>query len=142
MLRPQRIAFAVVAVIFLILVVVQVFLAGIGVFVRGVDSFSYHRGLGYLLPLIPIAVLLLALAARAGPTTGRLCGALLVLVIIQSILPALGSDAPVVAALHPVNALAIFYVALVVARRAVALARQPSPDVVGTVELVGETPQT
>ena len=69
MLRPQRIAFAIVAVSFLALIVVQVFLAGIGVFVRDVDSFSYHRGLGYLLPLGPIVVLLLALAARAGPDT-------------------------------------------------------------------------
>lgn len=142
MLRPQRIAFALVAGSFLALIVLQVFLAGIGVFVRGAGSFDSHRGLGWLLPLGPIVVLIMASAAKVGPDTRRLCWALLILVFIQSVLPAFRAGAPVVAALHPVNALAIFYVALLVARRAVALAREPSPDVVGTVELVGETPRT
>jgi len=142
MQRTARIAFAVVAWLFLIGIVVQVFLAGVGLFVRGVDAFSYHRALGWLLHLGPLLVLLFAWAASAGRTTMWLSTALLVLVGIQPILPSLRTDLPFGAALHPVNALAIFYLALVVARRAQALAQQPSPSPVaaGAVELVGDTP--
>lgn len=122
--RPVRIAFAVVACLFLAAIVIQVFLAGVGLFMY---RFSYHMEFGWWLPLGPFPVLLLAWAAGAGRTTIRLSVALLLLVWIQPFLPELRRDLPVAAALHPVNALAIFWLAFSVARRSLVVARQPTP---------------
>jgi hypothetical protein len=120
-----RIAFAAVAWLFLAAIVVQVFLAGIGLFVPGVDMFAYHRQLGWLLHGGPIPVLLLAWAAGADRRTMWLSAALLVLVIFQPFLPGMRTDLPFAAALHPVNALAIFGLAVAIARRSLAMAREP-----------------
>jgi hypothetical protein len=140
MQRTVRIAFALVAWLFLIAIVVQVFLAGVGLFVAGVDTFSYHRQLGWLLHGGPLPVLLLAWAAGADRTTIWLSVALLVLVAFQPFLPGMRADLPLVAALHPVNALVIFWLAVVVARRALALARQPIASVAAEAELAGTHP--
>ena len=121
----MRVAFAVVAWLFVAAIVVQVFLAGVGLFVRGFDTFSYHRALGWLLHLGPLVVVLFAWGAHPGRTTMWLSGLLILLVGIQPFLPAMRDDAPFVAALHPVNALAIFAVGLVIALRATSLARSP-----------------
>jgi uncharacterized protein DUF6220 len=121
----MRLAFAVVAWLFVAVIVVQVFLAGVGLFVGGIDTFSAHRGLGWMLHLAPIVVLLFAWGAHPGSTTMWLSGLLLLLVGIQPFLPSMRGDLPFVAALHPVNALAIFAVGLLIARRATVLARTP-----------------
>jgi len=126
--RVLRIAFAVVAWLFVIAVVVQIFLAGVGFFVPGVDTFSYHRSFGWLLHGGPLPVLLLAWAAGAGRSTIWLCVALFVLVLVQPFLPGMRQDLPFVAALHPVNAVAIFWLGVTVARRATILARQRIPE--------------
>src|SRR6187551_1620665 len=113
-----RIAFALVAWLFLIAIVVQVFLAGMGLFVPGVDMFAYHRQLGWLLHGGPIPVVLLAWAAGADRRTMWLSGAL----------PGMRVALPFAAALHPVNALAIFWLAAAIARRSLSLAmNQPYP---------------
>jgi Family of unknown function (DUF6220) len=119
----MRAVFAVIAWVFVAAIVVQVFLAGVGLFVPGIDTFSAHRALGWMLHLGPIVVILAAWAAHPGPTTMWLSGALLLLVGIQPFLPAMRTDLPLAAALHPVNALAIFWVAILIARRATVLAR-------------------
>jgi hypothetical protein len=121
----MRAAFAVVAWLFLAAIVFQVFLAGVGLFVQGIDTFSYHRALGWLLHLGPLVVVLFAWGAHPGRTTMWLSGLLILLVGIQPFLPAMRDDLPFVAALHPVNALAIFAVGLVIALRATSLARSP-----------------
>jgi len=126
LLSAFRFTFAIVAWLFLIAVIVQVFLAGVGFFVPGVDPFSYHRSLGWLLHGVPLLVLLFAWLARSGRTTIWLSVALIVLVGIQPFLPGLRTSLPLVAALHPVNALAIFWVALAIARQATALLRRPT----------------
>jgi len=133
--RSLRIAFAVVAWLFLIAIVIQVFLAGVGLFVRGIDTFSYHRALGWQLPIGPMLGLLFAWAAGAGRATISLSAVLVVLVVVQPMLPGLRTDLPFVAALHPVNAVAIFGLATLVARRALALARQPGSRAASPSEL-------
>jgi hypothetical protein len=120
-----RITFALVAGLFLGAIVIQVFLAGVGLFVPGIDTFSYHRQLGWLLHGGPLPVLLLAWGVGAGRSTIWLSVTLLVLVGIQPFLPGLRADVPFAAALHPVNALAIFWLAVAVTRRSVSLALQP-----------------
>ena len=136
MQRSVRIAFALAAWLFLAAIMIQVFLAGVGFFVPGIDMFSYHRQVGWLLHGGPLPVLLLAWAARAGRTTIWLSVALFVLVAFQPFLPTMRQDLPWVAALHPVNALAISWLAITVALRATAWARQPIPTVAAAAEVL------
>jgi hypothetical protein len=116
-----RSMFAVVAWLFFIGVVLQVFLAGLGLL--GGNTMEAHIGFGYLLPLVAILLALLAWPAHPDRRTFRLTMLLLVITIIQPNLPLLRDVSPVIAALHPVNALAIFWLALTVARGSVALLR-------------------
>ena len=116
-----RYLFAAVAVLFVVGVVVQVFLAGVGLF--GAGDMAGHVDFGYLLSAVPLLPLVLAWPARAGRRTAALCAGLLVATQIQTFLPLLRDDAPLVAALHPVNALLMFGLGLMVARRGLALAR-------------------
>jgi uncharacterized membrane protein len=138
----MKVAFAIVAWLFVAAIVVQVFLAGVGLFVRGFDTFSYHRALGWLLHLGPLVVILLAWGAHPGRTTMWLSGLLILLVGIQPFLPAMRDDQPFVAALHPVNALAIFAVGLVIALRATTLARSATEAPAETSALIPEAPRS
>ena len=53
---------------------------------------------------------------------------------VQTFLPLARDDMPWVAALHPVNALLVFGVAVVLGQRAVALARMPTDQPAGIRE--------
>jgi bacteriorhodopsin len=126
MVRVARLIFAGAAWILFAALIVQVFLAGVGLFVSEVDSFAAHRNLGWILHLSPILVLLLAWAARAPRGTILMAVGLLVVMLFQPFLPGLRDSLPLVAALHPVNALAIVAFSWEVARRATVLAREPA----------------
>ncbi len=86
-------------------VVAQFFFAGLGIF--GATSFGAHKMVGSLIIPASLILLVLALAGRLGTVRIGLSGLLLVLTVVQSILP---SAPAVIAALHPVNALAILAV--------------------------------
>ena len=116
-----RYLFAAVAGVFVVGVVVQVFLAGVGLF--GAGDMVGHVNFGYLLSIVPFLSLLLAWPARVGGRTAALCAGLLVATQVQTFLPLLRDDAPLVAAVHPVNALLLFGLGSIVARRGMALAR-------------------
>jgi hypothetical protein len=120
-IQTWRYLFAATAVLFLAGVVVQVYLAGVGLF--GAGSIENHRGLGYILSIAPVIPLLFAWPARAGQRTVILCAALLVAAFVQSILPSLKGSVPLIAALHPLNAILVFGLSVVVARRAVGMVR-------------------
>src|SRR6266571_3553470 len=127
MVSVARLAFAGAAWIVFAALIVQVFLAGVGLFVTGDDSFAPHRVLGYLLSLVPILVLLLAFAARAPRGIVWFAAGLAVAAFVQSILPGLRDSMPLIAALHPVNALLIVWLSWTVAGRATALVRASMP---------------
>jgi hypothetical protein len=86
-------------------VIAQFFFAGLGIF--GATGFGVHQMVGYLVILVSLILLLLALAGRLGNMRIGLSALLLVLTVVQSMLP---SGPAVIAALHPVNALAILAV--------------------------------
>jgi hypothetical protein len=120
-MQTSRSLLAAFAWVFVALLLVQVFLAGIAVF--GAGGFAPHRWLGLLVALVlPIILLVTAAAARAGRLV-RLSALLLGLGVLQAALPWLRGDAPYVAALHPVNALVIAWLGVVIARGATVLAR-------------------
>jgi uncharacterized protein DUF6220 len=127
----RRRGFAVACWIFVAGVALQVFLAGTGLF--EMTDFTMHADLGWLLALVPVVLLALALVARVDRTTLLLVIALMVATLVQPELAAARDEAPSVAALHPVNALLIAFLAWTVARRATAVARtgdavDTSPD--------------
>jgi hypothetical protein len=109
--------------IILVAVGAQFFFAGLGLFTT--VGFGAHRLIGSLIVPVSLILLLLAFVGRLGRMRIGLSAALFGLTLVQSLLirgPGL------VAALHPVNALAIVYVAqrlAIAGRRAV---RWSAPD--------------
>ena len=83
----------------------QFYLAGTALF--GATTFEAHRSLGMALVLPVVALLLLAVAGRMGRRLISISALLLVLTVVQILLPGLRDNVSWVAALHPVNALAL-----------------------------------
>jgi hypothetical protein len=102
--------------LFLAAILLQVFLIGLVLFAGG--SIENHRGFGYMIIFIALAVLLTALWARVPRRDGWMAAAVLGLYIVQTSFPMFKASAPVVAALHPVFAILLFWLGLIVARRA------------------------
>lgn len=101
-------------------VVAQFFLAGLGIFAGA--GFSVHRLNGYLLILESLVLLVLALVGSVGSVRIGLSAAMLALTVVQSRLP----DAPaLIAALHPLNAVAILFTAQQLAWRGLRSAASP-----------------
>ena len=120
-----RLVYAILAVLFMAGLIVQVFLAGVGLF--GAGDLELHRDVGYWLPLIPLLMLPIAWPARPGRGIVWLNVALFVAAFVQTLLPSLRGSVALIAALHPVNALLLFWLGLTIARRAVAMARGGAP---------------
>lgn len=112
-----RRAHLVVAWAFVAGVVVQVFLAGLGVF-DSPERFEVHATWGYTLELLPIVLLVLALIGRLGRRQVVYPIVIFAMFMLQSILVALRTDMPMVAALHPVNGFGILLVGILMAREA------------------------
>jgi Family of unknown function (DUF6220) len=117
--RVPLVIYTALAVVFLLSVVVQVFLAGAGIFASA-SWLSNHGILGHILPVIPLFMVILGLVGRLPRPINWLTVLLLVLVYIQPWFIYLGRGVgmPLFAALHPVNALAIFTLALYLLYRA------------------------
>jgi hypothetical protein len=118
---PARLALLVVAWLFVACIIVQVFLVGLDIFAK--VGGSVHRDFAYVYGWLAPILVLLAAWARVAAATYRLAVLLLVLFAIQTVLPSLRDQFPILAALHAVNALAIFALSVVVARRAFGLVR-------------------
>jgi hypothetical protein len=103
--------FAALAWIVVAAVVAQFFLAGLGLF--GASDFRAHRMNGSLLIPAALVLLLLALIGQLGGRRIALAALLLVLMLVQSLLV---RGPSLVAALHPLNALAVLGVSVRLAR--------------------------
>ena len=99
--------------IFALGVLLQAFLAGAALpQLGGSGTFATHIEVGYT--WMGIAALLVVLAAGLGRTDMRQVWgsvALFVLYIVQTLLPAFRGSTPLLAALHPLNAVVLFGVA-------------------------------
>jgi hypothetical protein len=110
--------------LFVASILVQVML--IGLFLFADIGLRPHRAFGSV--VVGILAILVAVTAGASQLPnggGRRAGLLLLLVVVQVILPAMHRSSPVIAALHPVNALLIFWLGIVVARNAGAALNAP-----------------
>ena len=110
-----RAVHAILSVLLVIGLVVQVFLAGLGVF-ETPERFALHRDFGYTLSLLPLFLLVSGLIGGIGRRIALLAVAVGLLFVMQSVFVALRADAPMAAALHPVNGFLILLLALVIAR--------------------------
>ena len=92
-----------------LLILVQVFLAGAGIF-AGPRFWPMHEMFGMILTLVPLVLVVLALFARLPRRFAWLGGLLFVLTGLQPALISLPGKLglPLLAALHPVNAVIIF----------------------------------
>jgi hypothetical protein len=100
--------------IFLMGLLLQFYLAGAALF--GVGSFEPHRMLGDALTILAILFPVLALVGRLGWQRIGLSMLLLLLTIVQIILPSLRGSVSWIAALHPVNALALMGISATIRR--------------------------
>jgi hypothetical protein len=112
-MTQARVLFYGLTVLFLLGVVVQFFLAGLYVF--GGTSIESHRVLGFILAAAALLLVILALVGRLPRKTVLLTLLLLGLGVLQSVL--VNVDIEDVAALHPVNALLVAFVAYVLMQR-------------------------
>ena len=121
-----RMAYLVVAWLFVAAVLSQIFLAGLSLFASAAN-WGAHQEFGYGISLLELLLVVLAFPGRIPRAIGRWLALLLVVYAIQTVLPNLRRDAPWVAALHPLNALAVFWIALTHARRARVELVMPQP---------------
>ncbi|HEX7169859.1 MAG TPA: DUF6220 domain-containing protein [Rubrobacter sp.] len=105
-----RIAYAVLTSVFVVCVLVQVFFAGMGAF--GAD-WSYHVSFVHFLEPLPLLMVPVAFVGRLSWGLRLLPLALVVLIGAQY---AFANAAVPAAALHPVNALLILLIGLLLAR--------------------------
>ena len=112
-----RQAHAIAAWLIVVAILVQVWLAGSAIpQLGGSGSFAPHVDFGYLIGLFILILLTLAIVARAGRRRIGQAAGLLVLYVIQTSLPYMDPALPAAAALHPVNALVMFGLAVWYAR--------------------------
>jgi hypothetical protein len=121
MIRTAQTAYRVATGLFLVRVLGQVFLAGLGIFAHPAN-FVTHVYMGAVLHGLATLMWILAALSRQPLQTTWLNGLLFGVLTLQGLLPNLRGIVPALAALHPVNALVIFWIALILARRAQAFA--------------------
>ena len=115
MLLVQR-AHRACAVSYIVALALQFYVAGLALF--GAASFVPHALLGYGLVIGAATLTVLTIAARFPRRTVALATGLIPLTVLQPVLAlVLRPAAPALAALHTLNALLIFVLALVVAQR-------------------------
>lgn len=136
--RSMRWTYVVFAWLFVATVVTQFFFAGL--FIFGAGPKDLHVGLGYSLFFVAILYTLFALAARLPWRWTGLTALLILIVLVQPMLAT--ASIPLLAALHPVNALLIFTLALYLAVRArrfipTSAAASPMPAQPRAIDQVG-----
>lgn len=113
-LLAQR-AFVIVAWTLVGCLVIQFFLVGLDLF-EAIGESELHRDFAYLYGWLTPILVLLATAAGLPRRVLLLTVALLALYAIQTYLPTISDALPRIAALHAINALLVFWLAVRVAR--------------------------
>lgn len=117
--RTHR-AYLILALIFAAGVMAQAFLAGAGIFLSGAWM-AWHEGIGHLLtspiPLIPLIILILSITGRMPGADRWLSASLFVLALVQPVVLYLRGLVPWLSALHPLIALLLFALPLLMSYR-------------------------
>ena len=110
-------AFLVVSALFVAGVIIQFFLAGLGVF-ESAAAFITHRDFGRAFGWLVLVMLILAIVGRLPRRQLVAVIGIIVAYALRSVLVAVRVDAPIVAALHPLNGVLILLLAVEVVRYA------------------------
>jgi len=115
-------------VLFVVAIVIQVVLAGLAIGqLGGSGNFGPHVDFGYTwVGLAALALVITAVIARMPRRDVGIAFGLLGLYIVQTLLPGARSSFPFIAALHPLNAMLLFVLAVWYARRAWRMAFAPA----------------
>jgi hypothetical protein len=114
-IRLIRIAFLATAWAFVACLVVQLFLVGLDLFEVTGDDVGIHREFAYVYGWGAPALVLLAAAGRVPRRHLAWTVALLVLFSLQTYLPLIAEELPLLGAVHAVNALLVVWLAVHVA---------------------------
>jgi hypothetical protein len=117
------------AVVWVAAIVVQVFLAGQAIAnLGGTGDFATHVNVGYSIGVVELVALGLAFPARMPRREKLISAGLLALYIVQTLLPPAKTVSPLIAGLHPLNAMVLFTLSVWYARHAWRLATAASSD--------------
>ena len=127
MVHGTRVVYQFFVWLFPIAILIQVLFVGLSLF-TGQSFWDAHTSLGHMIVLLPIILVILSYLGRLPRSEKILLWVLLVATIVQTeVFAAIRVDAPVAAAFHPVLALIIFALALIVALRARAVVQTALP---------------
>ena len=124
MVQVGRYLYVAVIWLFVAFLAVQIFYAGQGLFAVP-PNMETHKGFGWLVHLLDLALIAVALIAQVGRPTIWWVLALFVTSAIQPFLPEMRVDAPFFAALHPLNAVVISLIAVKLALESLRFLRSP-----------------
>jgi Family of unknown function (DUF6220) len=117
MVKWTRILYLIVAWLFPVAILIQVFLVGLSLF-TGQADFSTHRDVGHTLAVLPLLLVILAYLGRLPRSEKLLIWLLFGVYLVQAeVFAAIRDAVPLLAAFHPVLALVLFALALIIARR-------------------------
>lgn len=122
--RWIRLVFFLLAWYFFLAILAQVFLAGMAIFVD-IVWWDTHVGFGYTFGYVAIVLVILVFLARVPRSMWWLTILVLVDYAIQTFLPSLGESVGAVGALHPANALVLFFLSGTLALRSRAFVPPP-----------------
>jgi hypothetical protein len=111
MVQVGRYLYVAVIWLFVAFLAAQIFFAGLGLF--GIPrNMSLHDSFGWYVHILDLALIVVALLARVGRPTIWWVLALFLTSAVQPLLAAARTDLPLVAALHPLNAVAMSLIAV------------------------------
>jgi membrane-bound metal-dependent hydrolase YbcI (DUF457 family) len=117
MVKWTRILYVIVAWLFPAAILIQVFLVGLSLF-TGQVYWSTHRDVGHSLAVLPLLLVMLAYLGRLPRSEKLLIWLLFGVYLVQAeVFAAIGDSVPLLAAFHPVLALVLFALAILIALR-------------------------
>lgn len=118
-----RMLYLIVAWLFPVAILIQVFFVGLSLF-TGQAYWSTHRDVGHTLAVLPLLLVILAYLGRLPSAEKRLIWLQFGVYLVQAeVFAAIRADVPIFAAFHPVLALVLFALALIIALRALTVVR-------------------
>jgi membrane-bound metal-dependent hydrolase YbcI (DUF457 family) len=112
-----RILYLIVAWLFPVAILIQVFLVGLSLF-TGQAYWSTHRDVGHSLAVLPLLLVILAYLGRLPRSEKLLIWLLFGVYLVQAeVFAAIRDSVPLFAAFHPVLALVLFALAILIALR-------------------------
>ena len=122
--------FFVLAVVFAVCVAVQVFLAGLAIFVDPA-RWESHTAFIHIFEIVPVLLLIFSFTGKMPRSLRWLSFLSVLLIVVMYATANMSANLPAAGALHPVAALAIFWIAVMLCVRAWRLAYKTETGAAG-----------